>query len=187
MIPERARSPENWDFDRLVTILLRQFRRLLAERGVELSEVDMRAIGEDTAARSPLDEKLHPALIAALADIVAESETVLAQWDLTYAQALATSMTDMAGWQTTADFLELANEKINAEVRISAGTSLMVILGDARYAHYLLQTIDHDLLTNGRLDADATIAKRALLFAAGVDPDDPEWLDKIRNWIETRI
>jgi hypothetical protein len=182
MLPDRAGNAEHWEFDTLVLILLRQFKRLLADRDVVLSDTDMKGIGSAAAARSALDST-GLAARAALAEIVAESEEMLAGFGLTFAQSLATTMNDMPGWETTADFLQLANEKINAEVRISAGAALMVCLGDARYAHYLLQAVDHDLSEHNALDVDAVIARRALLFAAEVAADDPDWRDEIRAWV----
>lgn len=183
MRPDRATNAEYWEFDKLVAILLRQFRRLLAEKDIDLTEADIRQMGEQVANRAPLDPRT-PAITEALSELVQESVGALAQWNLTFAESLATSMTDMSNWQTTADFLEVANEKINAEVRISAGVSLMVALGDYRYAAVLLQAIDHDLKTEGRLDVDAVIAKRALLFAAGLSTDADDWRGKLQAWLE---
>lgn len=182
MIPDRASNAAGWDFDKLVTILLRQFKRLFQEKGVELSDKDMQQIGRQVAQRAPLDERV-PAIRQALAELIEESVQVLAGWKLTFAQALDTTMTDIQGWETTADFLQIANEKINAEVRISAGATLLVALGDPRYAGYLIQAIEHDLAAyDGHLDVDATLARRALLFAARIDPDAADWLAQARAW-----
>ena len=182
MIRDYAGNVESWRIDELILILLRQFRWLLAERGVDLTDARLRKISQATAERQPL-----PAEVAAICDVLAalivESEAVLAEWGLDFAQSLATTMNDIGGWETTADFLDVANHKVNAELRISAGAALMALLSDAQYAPYLLQAIDHDLETQGRLDVDATIARRALLFAAGIEPDDTDWLAKLRQWI----
>lgn len=184
MIPDRAGNVEGWEFDKLVIILLRQFKRPLSDRDITLSNEQVTVIGDDMAQRRQPNADAV-AVRAALAEIIAESEAVLAGWDLTFAQSLATEMTDMPGWETTAEFLDVANEKVNAEVRISAGASLMVVLGDAQYAHHLLTAIDYDLRTAGRLDVDAMIARRALLHAADIPLDASDWLAQVRAWVQT--
>jgi len=182
MIPDRAGNVAGWEFDKLVIILLRQFKRPLETHDVTLSNPQITQIGEDAAANRPPNADAQ-SVRAALLEVIAESERVLAAWDLTFAQSLRTEMTHMPGWETTADFLDVANEKINAEVRISAGAALLTILGDPRHAPYLLQAIDHDLATAGRLDVDAMIAKRALLHAATIPAEADDWLDQARNWV----
>lgn len=185
MIPDRAGNVENWEMDRLVVILLRQFKRLLDQRGVELSNSDMERIGQAVSQRAAPDEQTRTAA-AALLDVIAESEQALAAWDLTFAQSLRTDMNALGGWETTADFLQLANEKINAEVRISAGSALALLLGEARHASHLLTAIEHDLTTRGSLDVDAAIARRALLHAADVAASAPDWLAQVRAWAASR-
>jgi hypothetical protein len=59
----------------------------------------------------------------------------------------------------------------------------LTTLGDPRYAPYLLQAIEHDLAVSGALDVDAAIARRALLFAADVNPTDVDWLSQLRQWV----
>lgn len=182
MIPDRAENASHWEFDTLISILIRQFKRLLADQGVALNEDMIRQIGQDIAQHHPLNEQAI-AIRDALPALIQDSVDVLAGWDLTFAQSLKTEMTDMPGWETTADFLDVANEKINAEVRISAGASLLTALGDRRYAGFLLQAIEHDLQTTGRLDVDAVIARRTLLYAAGIAEDDATWLEQARAWV----
>ncbi|MFW5748748.1 MAG: hypothetical protein ACOCYT_03960 [Chloroflexota bacterium] len=180
MIPDRAGNAEQWEVDILTVILLRQFKRLLAQRGVDLTDAQMQAHGAAVAAHQPD----AVSVCTALDDIVRESVDRLGEWDLTFARALAADMTDMNHlWETTAEFLDVANEKVNAEVRISAGSSLMVLLGDCRNAVYLIEAIEHDLGTYGSLDVDAVIARRALLHTARIDADDADWLRKVRDWI----
>lgn len=183
MIPDRASNVEQWEFDKLVTILLRQFKGLLAQRNIELRDSDMRELGVEVANRTVVPSKTQP-ISEALGDIVMESVQKLGEWQLSFAQALRTEMIDMPNWETTAEFLEIANEKINAEVRISAGTSLMVTLGDKRYAQFLIEAITNDLYTHGKLDVDAIIAKHALLFASQVDPQASDWLIQAKTWVE---
>lgn len=185
MLPDRANNAENWEFDTLVVILLRQFKRLFAQRDLELTEADFKRIGAD-AAQHRYDAPEIDDLRAALADIIAESEGVLDEMGLDFPRALATGMDEMPGWETTADFLELANEKINAEVRIGAGSALLAALGDSRFAAYLLHAIDHDLSAHGQLDVDAVLARRALIHAAHIDQDAADWLEKARAWAESK-
>jgi len=167
-------------------ILLRQFKRLLAKHDVELTDTQMQQIGQHVAdANSQPDAALIDPVKLALAAIITESVDLLGDWELTYAQSLAATMDDVGGWETTADFLEIANEKINAEIRISAGAALLTLLGDHRSVQFLLETIDHDLKTAGDLDVDAMMAKRALLHAANINAEDDDWLAKARAWAQT--
>ncbi len=181
MIPDRASNAENWELDKLVVILLRQFKRLLDARGVELSNSDMERMGQAVAQRAEPGPQARAAA-GALLDIVAESEQLLAGWNLTFAESLRTDMNALGGWESTADFLQLANEKVNAEVRITAGSALALLLGEKRHAGHLLAAIEHDLETLGSLDVDAVIARRALLHAARIAPDAADWLARARAW-----
>src|SRR5688572_7055574 len=117
----------------LIPDLLRQFHKptLLGNYDINLSKADMDNIAEIVEKRETLPD-LVAAINDALAAIVQESVEELQQrFGLTFAESLAkTDMSDIGGWQTTAEFLEIANHKNNAELRISAGTSLMVFLGD---------------------------------------------------------
>lgn len=185
MIPDRANNISQWEFDKLVVILLRQFKRLLAERAADLNDADIRHFGEQVAKRVALPDTAE-AVRAALRTIIDESVSVLARWGLDYATALKTTMTDIPGWETTADFLEIANQKGNAEIRISAGSSLLLALGDASRARYCLQAVDHDLATLDQLDVDAIIAKRCLLHASRVDPAADDWRDRVAAWVESQ-
>ncbi|MFN8449948.1 MAG: hypothetical protein U0521_15520 [Anaerolineae bacterium] len=56
------------------------------------------------------------ALRRALADLIAESEQVLAGWNLTFRQSLDTEIDAIPGWTSTAEFLEIANEKSQRRV-----------------------------------------------------------------------
>jgi hypothetical protein len=181
MIPDRAGNADNWELDKLVVILLRQFKRLLDQHSVELSNSDMERIGQAVTQRAESDAQARAAA-AALLDIIAESENVLAGWNLTFAESLRTDMNALGGWESTADFLQLANEKVNAEVRISAGSALALLLGERRHAPHLLAAIEHDLETLGHLDVDAVIARRALLHAAQIPPEAPDWLARAHDW-----
>lgn len=164
----------------LVPDLLKQFNKpsLLGQRGVTLTKSDMDAIAEALEQQHPLPANTQ-AICDALADIVRESVTVLdEQFSLSVEQALQIhDISEVAAWETTADFLEIANIKSNAELRISAGCSLMAFLGDVSLAEHLLTVIKVDAGTN---DVDAMIAKRALSTHTQIDIDADDWLAQIK-------
>ncbi len=183
MRPDRATNIESWGIDALTLILFRQFKRLLADKGVNLTDSEMQAIADAVAKRDLPTERVQM-IIPALDALISESLAVLAGYGLSFAQSLATDMTDLTHlWNTTADFLSIANEKGNAEIRISAGSALMTLLGDYRHVNHLIIAIEHDIQALGTLDVDAMIGKRALLFVARIASPDPNWLDKARAWV----
>lgn len=176
----RARNIWGWMIDELVLILLRQFKRVLDERGAALTDSQYKEIAARVAQRERSD--VDAPVIAALQAAITESEQLLASLGLTFESALETEMTDLAGWDTTADFLTLANEKVNAELRISAGASLLALLGDVRFASYALISARRGIHDSD--DVDAVIALRALAFAAGIDPKSPDRWAQIAAWLE---
>ena len=178
----RAQNVWIWSIEELTLILLRQFKRLLAERGADWTDADLKALA-GRAGRRAVNEDDAP-VIAALSKIVAESEALLSEWDLTFEQSIATGMEEMAGWDTTADFLSLANDKINAELRISAGSALLVLLGDTHFAGHALTAVKHGM--RDPEDVDAVITLRALAFAAQVDQDAQDRLRRISQWVASR-
>jgi hypothetical protein len=175
--PDPLLAYQNAPLGDLLAILLRQFRRPLKSQGVELSDAEAETLAHDLAARTPLIEKAL-AVREALVKLVAESETVLARWNLTFQQSLDTEMKDISGWESTAEFLDIANEKANAELRISTGASLLAALSDLSHTPDLLFLVER-----GEDDLDAVIAKRVLLFASGIKASDPQWLDQLRAWV----
>lgn len=155
--PDRVQLASEWPFDRLLMVLLRQFRALLTERHIPLSDSDIDRIAHRIEDRAEPDAQSQ-SVRAALIEIVADSEAVLAQWNLTFQQAMTTEMGDVPGWESTSDFLEVATEKANAELRIAAAAELVSLLGDERYASYLA------FLADGHFDVDTVIAKRVVAF-----------------------
>lgn len=141
--PERGQTLGNAPLEDLLTILLRQFKRPLASKGVTLTDADAAQIAAAIAAGTPADDQRR-AIADALVALIAESEAVLAQWGLSFEQALDTPMDVLPGWETTAEFLEIANEKSNAELRISAGAALLLALGDARHVDKIEAQIARD-------------------------------------------
>lgn len=144
----------------LLDILLRQVKRPLANYGIDLTAEDITAIVQEIVNRQPPGEKAQQ-VRAGLARAVRESEAVLARWDFTFQQSLQTAMEDVPGWHTTAEFLEVANEKSNAELRIAVGSALLLALGDDTFEDYL-----RFLVANPALDeVSAVMARRVLAFA----------------------
>jgi hypothetical protein len=175
-----AESLQHTPIADLIVLLLKQFQRLLQERNIALTSADMQAIAQAAAHKAPLPEKalLIREILAAL---IAESESLLkTRWNLTFAESLKTGMEALGGWETTAEFLEIANEKSNAELRISAGASLLMALGDRRYGHHLLTIIEHDAGLN---DVEAVIARRVLTHTSGIEPDTDAWLQQVKLWL----
>jgi hypothetical protein len=164
----------------LVIDLLRQFNKptLLGKHRVSLNKAEMDMIAEAVAHQDTLPTMAQE-INAALAQIVQESVAELqTRFGLTFAESLAKiDLSEVSDWQTTAEFLEIANHKSNAELRISAGTSLMVLLGDVRYADYLFSVIDVD---GGLDDVDAMIAKRALAYHTQIGLDAEDWETQVK-------
>lgn len=164
----------------LLPDLLSQFNKptLLGQRGVTLTKIEMDAIAGALQEGTLLPETVAK-IIPALQVIVQESISLLdAEFGLSFRQALETTdISEVAQWETTADFLEIANIKSNAELRISAGTSVLAFLGDVTLADYLLIVIAID---EGVNDVDAMIAKRALSTYAKIDIDAEDWLEKVK-------
>ena len=99
----------------LIADLLKQINKpsLLGERGIHLSKEEIDKIAEEAKAEMPLRD--------AIFDIVQESIAELkSRFGFGYEESLRTQdMNAIGGWETTADFLELANTKSNAELRVS--------------------------------------------------------------------
>lgn len=162
----------------LIGLLMKQFTRLLNESGVHLNTQTITKITIDSATHQPLPPNERE-VSDGLRHLVAESEAELkTRFSLTFVQALATDMNGIGGWETTAEFLELANVKSNAELRISAASSLLLMMGDAHYAGHAIGVIYDD---NGLMDVDACIARRALCHYANVDPHADNWLAQVKT------
>lgn len=174
---DRAGALRHAPLPELLAILLRQYKRLLAEHGVTLSEADIQALAQQMSAQAVTDERTA-AVRDILVRLVMESEQVLGRWNLTFEQSLRTDMSAIAGWETTSEFLETANEKGNAELRIASASALLVALGDLRYAEHLLAAIAHDP------DEIETVAARRLLSSAsGVASDAADWPAQVAAWL----
>ena len=168
----------------LVTDLLRQFNKptLLGKHRVSLNKPQMDGIAAAVTKQDTLPAIVHEINVA-LSQIVEESVADLqTRFGLTFAESLAkTDLSEVSDWQTTAEFLEIANHKSNAELRISAGTSLMVLLGDVRYADYLFTVIRVD---SGLDDVDAMIAKRALAHYTRIELGTENWETRVKGILQ---
>lgn len=184
MLPDRDTQRLNAyraaPLDELLTVLLRQFKRLLLGKGLPLSDAEAAAIAAALVRRDPPDARLEQ-LGAALAALVGESEAMLAAWGLSFAASLRTEVAELHGWETTADFLVLAEEKANAELRISTGAALLVMLGQRRFGAHLAAVLNRAAET-GQPDLDAIIAERTLQTASGSHPADPDWRAAAEAW-----
>ena len=176
MLPQdRARTFENAPLDDLLGVLLRQLKRPLATQGFHLTDTEAEHLAVEQAAGREVPRQAD--LLAALSAVVKESETVLAGMGLTFQQSLEADMSTLGGWETTAEFLDLANEKSNAELRITLGSALALAFGgEKRFAADLLY------LASGDYSDETVIARRALAFASGIEASAPDALSRFRAW-----
>ena len=157
--PQRQSAFATAPMNELIGVLLRQFKRPLVTFNVDLTPPMVTDIAEQVAQRQLLnDDALQ--VRNGLVQVLAESERWFTDHDLTFESSLQTKMGDMPGWETTADFIDLANEKSNAELRVAGASALVLALGDDRYIHYLLFLIENPQLD----DVSAIMAKRVLAF-----------------------
>lgn len=164
----------------LLAILLRQYKRLLAERGIELTEAGIQTLAHQLAEGSAPDDPAQ-AIRALLVELVEESIAVLARRNMTFVQSLQTDMADVPGWTTTGEFLEIANEKGNAELRIASASALLAALGDLRYAEYLLAAITHE-----PHEIETAAGRQVLSHASGIVPNARDWANLVRDWLHQR-
>lgn len=163
----------------IIFILLRHFRDALADAGLTLDADEARELAGAIA-----DRRLHPKSQAVTETVAARVDSCLAElqsrWQLDFAASLRADMTAIGPWRSTAEFLELANVKAEAETDIALGSALLVAGGRREYARYLLDALEHDA---GAVDIDAVIARRVLLHISGVDVADADGLPQLRRWL----
>jgi hypothetical protein len=150
---DREQTFADAPLDELLSVLLRPLKRPLAAHGVHLTDADAERLAQDRIAGKPLT---LPELPTALVAIVSESEAVLATMGLTFTQSLDTPMDALSGWESTSEFLELANEKSNAELRITLGAALALAFGEKKFTSYLHH------LAEGDYGDETVIARRVL-------------------------
>jgi hypothetical protein len=156
MSADHAQTFANAPLDELLSVLLRQLKRPLATYGITLTDTEAERLAAERIAGKPLS---LPALLPALVNIVGESEAVLAKMGLTFIASLDTPMDRVSGWETTAEFLDLANEKSNAELRIVLGAALLWAFGDQQYASYMKH------LANGDYGDETAIVGRIMTIS----------------------
>ena len=164
----------------IILILLQHFRASLAEAGLTLGADEARELAgaiADGTAQAKADGALRH-----IAEIVDGHLTRLSsRWQLDFATSLRADMAAIGPWRSTAEFLELANEKAEAEIGIALGSALLVAAGQGDYAPYLLDVLEQDA---GDFDIDAAIARRILLHVSGVDGARADWLAQLRRWLD---
>ena len=178
MLPtDRAHTFANAPMQDLLSVLLRQLKRPLGTQGFKLTDAEANRLATERVEGKIPQRSLE--LVAALEGIVHESEAVLTGLGLTFVTSLDADMSTLGGWQTTAEFLEIANEKTNAELRITLGAALdMAFVGDEQYAPYLL------FLAEGDHGDETVIAQRILAFTTGIPVGSSDWLQRVRSWLD---
>lgn len=171
----RLAAYEAAPLEELLTVLLRQWRRPLAGHGIAYTDAEAAALGAAIARRD--DDPRFPALRVALNALVDDSMMELSRWGQTYATSLDAPMDDIPGWESTAEFLDVAERKANAELRIGTGSALLVALGEKPAAANLIT-----LVRRGVADLDSAVARRVLLAASGVAADAPDWIERVALW-----
>lgn len=179
-LPEQTSRFSSAPMDEVLTVLLRQLKRPLAGHNITLNDADITGYVQDRLANRHTESPLsYEGLRGAFQAIIQESEAVLAAWNLNFADSLNASMNDIPGWQSTAEFLDLAERKSNAELRIALASALALALcEDRQYVPHLLALADGDYAE------ETDIARRALCFAAHIDPAAPDWRAQVRRWVE---
>ena len=158
-LPTRQSAFENAPMQDLMDVLLRQFTRPLASVGIELDTTTINQVAQDVAEGRSLDNT-GETICVGLTRVVKTSEDWFTEKGFTWERSMATEMGDMPGWETTAEFLELANEKSNHELRIAGASALLVAMGADSYKDRLLF-----LAANPHLDeVSAVMATRILEF-----------------------
>ncbi len=178
MLPnDRAHTFADAPMADLLSVLLRQLKRPLGTQGFKLTDAEANRLATERVEGKIPQRSLE--LVAALESIVQESEVVLSDLGLTFQTSFDADLSTIGNWQTTAEFLDIANEKSNAELRITLGAALdMAFVGDDQYAHYLL------FLAEGDHGDETVIAKRILSFTTGIAVDKPDWLKQVRSWLD---
>ena len=163
--------------DTLLILLIKQFKGLLEQHGVELDSQAMHEIANLASERQALSE-IGEKVKETLLDIVEESLNLLKErYKLSFEKSLTYNANLLTGWKTPMEFQELIAQKNNAETRIAMGAALLAMLGDNRHVQYLFITLEHEYV---RGHMEAMLAMRALSFAAAIDPSTEDWEQSVR-------
>ncbi|MCY4536615.1 MAG: hypothetical protein OXE52_00130 [Chloroflexi bacterium] len=163
----------------ILHLLFRQLDSPLTQRATSLganpSQVLLAAL---EAGEAPDSVK---GLAAALIALLDDNLKILRQrLSVDFAGSLAADITQLADWESTADFLSIANEKAQAEQEIVIAAALLVACGSIEYASYLIETLEADA---GALDVDAVIARRMLLHVGAIDGANTDAPSQARAWL----
>lgn len=156
----------------VLRMLLSHLRADLIDAGLALSGDAIPELAGALASGEP--HASRKALKRTLTLLVNDSlDALQAGWGLDFAAALGAEAGALGPWETTADYLELANNKAELETRIVTGSALLVTAGRGEYAKFLLEVIKHDA---GALDVDAIVANRILrqIGSAGPAPSSKD-------------
>ncbi len=163
----------------IILVLLQYFHAPLAENDLTLGAEEARELAQ--ALSSGRRRLRADALTQTIANLVDDCLTTLrVRWRMDFPTALRAELSDIGPWQSTAEFLELANDKAEAETQIALGAALLVATGRSEYTPYLINVIDHDA---GASDLEATVARRVLLHVSGIDGAQGDWLAQVKRWI----
>ena len=128
MLPDRLHAYETTPLHELLAVLLRQYRRPLTGRGVKLTDAEAAELAE-----AIVRGEAHPqadAVRAALVDLMAESEAVLARYGLTFPDSLAVTMESIAPGTVLESTLLFAGHASDLErSAIGHALSLVTCLG----------------------------------------------------------
>lgn len=169
----------NAPLQEILHLLFRQLDSPLTQRATSLganpSQVLLAALEAGEAPDSVKD--LATALIALLEDNL---KILRQRLSVDFAGSLAADITQLTNWESTADFLSIANEKAQAEQEIVIAAALLVACGSIEYASYLIETLEADA---GALDVDAVIARRMLLHVGAIDGANTDAPSQARAWL----
>ncbi|MCE2473207.1 MAG: hypothetical protein J4G18_15215 [Anaerolineae bacterium] len=164
----------------VIFILLQHFRASIAEAGLNLGHDEARelagaiAAGQWHAKADSATQRIAEIVDSRLAELQS-------RWQIDFPTSLRADMTAIGPWRSTAEFLELANDKAEAETDIALGSALLAAAGRRDYAPYLLDALEFDA---GGFDIDGAIARRILLHISGVDGARADWLAQVRRWLD---
>lgn len=142
----------------LISLLFQQFKKPFVEHDIDTSPEALHRLTDAAAVhQSPPDGDTIRNL---LHTIIQESEATLRNdFGFTFAESLQKTMNDVTGWTSTAEFIDRANTKSTAELRISTAALLLAFLGDATFVPHIRTVLADDA---GAEDVDGVLAMRAL-------------------------
>jgi hypothetical protein len=144
--------------DELISILFQQFKKPFVEHNIDTSPEVLQRITEAAADHQSLPET--DGMRALLHKIIHESEDTLHNdFGFSFASSLGKTMNDVTGWVSTAEFIDKANIKSTAELRISTASLLLAFMGDASFTHHIRAILADDAEAE---DVDGVLAMRAL-------------------------